>query len=252
MSDGGNLFVFLEVILLVFLNSSVLFFLLLLKVLYLTLIRVVLGEFDVGETLFELPDLSLESLDGLLLHANFSFRLSSVALLVLFKISEVALQDLDFKVLFASLFSDARFKLFLLRNDSSVASVLLFVNPLLTLLCLHLVEVLHLRQLLLVPLNHLLDLGLALFLLFSELLLKVGFSLSHQIIHLLTELLLGSLEGLHSFEQVVAGVDDVLCGLIGLTQLALEVVTVELVLMLEVAQSLLQVIILCFEFLNLG
>ena len=76
---------------LVLLNSSVLFLLLLLEVLDLTLIRVVLGELDVGETLFELADLPLESLDGLLLHADFSLHLSSVALLVLFKISEVAL-----------------------------------------------------------------------------------------------------------------------------------------------------------------
>ena len=89
------------------------------------------------------------------------------------------------------------------------------------------------------PLDRLLDLRPVQVLLFSEFLLKAGLGLSDHLVRLFAELLFGSLKRLDSFQQVLAGVSDVLCSLVGLVQLALEVDGVELVLVFYVGESLL-------------
>ena len=145
MRQGGELLVLLKVLVLVLVNSRIQLIPLLLEVLNLALIRAVLCEFDLGKALLELADLPLESFDVLLLHADLMLDLRCVALLVLLQVSEVALQNLDFDVFVASLFTDASFELLLLRSVVPTVAVLFFFDSLLTLLGLYPVEALYLN-----------------------------------------------------------------------------------------------------------
>ena len=105
---------------------------------------------------------------------------------------------------------------------------------------------------LLLALDQLLDLVLFLSFLLGKFFLVFCFDLSELFICLLVELLLVGLERFDPFEQAVTGVSDILSGLVGLVELALEVAEVELILMLHIAQFLLQVIIFRFDFFDLS
>ena len=73
----------------------------------LSFIRTVLSEFDLRKAFLELDDLSIKSLNVLLLHADFMLDLGMHVLLVLLHFDDSGLQIFDNKFFFSSLFPDA-------------------------------------------------------------------------------------------------------------------------------------------------
>ena len=179
------------------------------------------------------------------------FHLRVIGLLLLLQVSELTLQTLNRDVFLPNLILKLGLELILYSTQASVGPLFLFSDALLQLLFLHVVEVLHLSELLLGPSLQVDDLLFVVLLDFIDLLLQVETVLLSLILILFHQSCLGLFEHLDFLKKVVPGEGDFFIRLLSLVHLGLCLGKCQFVSMLHIPDLGLELFILHIQLLDL-
>ena len=142
--------------------------------------------------------------------------LSAVILLLLLNINKLVLENVDLVIFLTDFLLELRFKFILGSAHTSIGSLFLLQYPLFKLLFLKIIEVLHLRELLIKSNLLLLNLHLVALINFLQFLLKVLSLLIDLHVCLLDELGFHLLKHLHLLKEIKLSSCDLIKRLLGL------------------------------------